>query len=116
MPGAVRVVNGPYNTAGMHMHGIDFDAQRIADFCRRHGVARLPLFGSILRDDFRPESDIDVLVEFEPGARVTLFTLGGMQQELSVMLGREVDLKEPEFLSRLFRQRVLSEAVVQYAA
>jgi predicted nucleotidyltransferase len=86
----------------------------IADFCQRHHVRKLALFGSILRDDFRPDSDVDVLVEFEPGARISLFDAGGMQVELSEMLGREVDLKTAEDLSRYFRQKVLDMAEVIY--
>lgn len=98
----------------MTYHGIEFDPDRIAAFCRRHGIAKLSLFGSILRDDFRPDSDIDVLVEFPPGARVSLFELGGMLLELTEMLGRTVDLKTPGFIAEPILQRVLSEAKVQY--
>jgi predicted nucleotidyltransferase len=100
----------------VQLHGINFDPDHIAAFCRRHGVARLSLFGSILRDDFGPESDVDVLVEFLPNASPSLFDMGRMQQELVEMLGRGVDLKTPDFLSRYFRNRVMREAVVQYAA
>lgn len=88
----------------------------LADICRRHGVWRLSLFGSVLREDFGPESDIDVLVEFPEGQSPSLLELGGLQQELSCLLGREVDLKTPEFLSRYFRDKVIAEAVLQYAA
>ncbi len=97
-------------------HGIDFEPGKIAEFCRSHGVQRLSLFGSILRKDFGPDSDIDVLVEFAPGQTPSLLDLGGMQVELSQMLGREVDLKTPGFLSRRIRQTVAQEAQVQYAA
>jgi uncharacterized protein len=100
----------------MTLHAIDFDQTKIADFCRRHGVRRLSIFGSVLRDDFRPDSDVDVLVEFDPEKTPSLLDLGGMQVELSEMLGREVDLKTPGFLSRRIRQQVISEARVQYAA
>jgi hypothetical protein len=99
----------------MVYHGIQFDRERLAEFCRRHGVAKLSLFGSILRDDFGPESDIDVLVEFR-GPTPSLFDLGGMQVELSELFGREVDLKTPGFISRHFRDQVLREARTQYAA
>ena len=94
-------------------HGIEIPSDRIAEFCRRHGIRRLALFGSILRDDFRPESDIDVLVEFEPGTRVGLrfFTI---ERELSDLLGRKVDLNTPGFLGKYYREEVLSEAEVQY--
>ncbi len=74
------------------------------------------MFGSVLRDDFGPESDVDVLVEFEPGARVGLITLAGMEIELSEMIGRKVDMRTAEDLSRYFRDEVLAEAEVQYAS
>ena len=100
----------------MTYHGIEFDREKLAAFCRRHNVTRLSLFGSILRDDFGPDSDIDVLVEFAPGARVSLFQLGGMLNELSEMLGRQVDLKTPGFIADRILRRVRQEAEVQYAA
>ena len=99
----------------MTLHGVHFDETKIAEFCRRHGIASLSLYGSVLRDDFGPDSDIDVLVEFPPGGTPSLLELGGMQVELSELLGREVDLKTPGFLSSLILERVLSERVVQYA-
>ena len=74
------------------------------------------MFGSVLRDDFGPESDVDVLVEFEPGARVGLIRLAGMEIELSEMIGREVDMRTAEDLSRYSRDEVLAEAEVQYAS
>lgn len=92
------------------------DPQRLAEFCRRHGVVRLSLYGSILRDDFGPDSDVDVLVEFPPGGTPSLLDLGGMQIELSELLEREVDLKTPGFLSPRILKQVLTERVVQYAA
>lgn len=76
----------------------------------------LALFGSILREDFNPESDIDVLVRFDPEYVPGLFTLVRMENELSETLGWRVDLRTPEDLSRYFRERVLAEAVVQYAS
>ena len=96
-------------------HGLKIPRDAIAQFCQRHGIRRLSLFGSILRDDFHPDSDIDVLVEFQAGARVGLrfFTV---ERELSGMLGRKVDLNTPGFLSKYFREEVLAEAVVQYDA
>lgn len=96
----------------MTYHGLEMPQERIAGFCRRHHIRRLALFGSILRDDFGPESDVDVLVEFEPGTRVGLsfFT---MQDELTTILGRQVDLNTPGFLSRYFRDEILSAAEVQ---
>jgi predicted nucleotidyltransferase len=98
----------------MSHHGIDFDSPKIAEFCRRYGIVRLSLFGSILRDDFGPESDVDVLVEF-PGMTPSLLDLGGMQQELSAIVGRTVDLKTWGFLSSRIRGRVERERQVQFA-
>ena len=94
-------------------HGIDIPRERIAEFCRRHHIRKLSLFGSILRDDFSPDSDIDVLVEFEPGAR-TGFAFFAMQEELSQILQRQVDLQTPNFLSPYFRQEVMQMADVCY--
>ena len=88
-------------------------SEKIAAFCRKHHIRKLALFGSVLRDDFRPDSDVDVLVEFEPG-HVPGFAFFSMQEELSELLGRRVDLNTPGFLSRYFRDRVLRQAVVQY--
>jgi predicted nucleotidyltransferase len=93
---------------------IEIPKERIAEFCRRHHIRRLSLFGSVLREDFRPESDVDVLVEFEPG-HVPGFAFFGMEEELSRILGRKVDLNTPNFLSRYFRNRVMEQAEVQYA-
>lgn len=99
------------------MKHIDVPRGRIAEFCRKHGIRRLAVFGSALRDDFGPDSDIDLLVEFEPDRIPTLFDIAGMEQELSALFGgRKVDLRTPEDLSRYFRQQVLAEAEVQYAA
>jgi predicted nucleotidyltransferase len=95
---------------------IDIPKDKIAAFCRTHHIRRLALFGSVLRDDFRPESDVDVLVEFEPGHPVGLIRLAGIERELSVLLGRKVDLNTAGFLSRYFRKKVLSEAEVCYVA
>jgi len=94
-------------------HGIAIPREQMAEFCRRNGIRRLALFGSVLRDDFRPESDIDVLVEFEPG-RTPGFAFFGLQDELSAMLGRTVDLNTPMCLSKYFREEVLREAEVLY--
>ncbi|MCA1811559.1 MAG: nucleotidyltransferase family protein [Halobacteriales archaeon] len=88
----------------------------MAEFCRRHHVKRLSLFGSVLRDDFRPASDVDVLVEFEKGARVGYFEMAEMEDELSGLVGgRRIDLREPEELSPYFRDEVLRHAEVQFA-
>ncbi|MBL0927810.1 MAG: nucleotidyltransferase family protein [Phycisphaerales bacterium] len=89
--------------------------EEIAAFCRRNGIARLSLFGSVLRDDFTPESDIDVLVEFEPG-RTPGLRFFALQDELSEMLGRTVDLNTPQCLSKYFRDEVLREARSLYVA
>jgi uncharacterized protein len=98
----------------IHTLPIDIPKNKIAEFCQRHHIYKLSLFGSVLRDDFRPESDIDFLVEFEPG-KTPGFAIVKMQLELSEMLnGREVDLRTPQELSRYFRDRVMAEAVVQY--
>jgi len=86
----------------------------ISQFCLRNHIRKLSVFGSALRDDFHPDSDIDVLVEFEDG-HVPGFALFGMEAELTNLLGRKVDLHTPNFLSRYFRDRVLKEAEVQYA-
>ncbi|HEV2854258.1 MAG TPA: nucleotidyltransferase family protein [Thermoanaerobaculia bacterium] len=89
---------------------------QIAEFCQRHHILKLALFGSILRDDFRPDSDIDVLVEFEPG-HVPGFGFIRLQDELSALFGgRPVDLVTPKFLNRRIRDEVLRSAEVQYAA
>jgi len=95
---------------------VSLDKEKIAAFCRKHRIRRLALFGSVLRDDFRPESDVDVLVEFEATARVGMIRLAGIEIELSELLGRRVDLNTPGFLSKYYRQRVLAEAEVQYDA
>ena len=95
---------------------IDIPKEKIAEFCRRNRIRRLALFGSVLRGDFRPDSDVDVLVEFEPGARVGMLRLAGMEIELSGLLGRKVDLNTPGFLCDYFRDQVLAEAEVQYDA
>jgi predicted nucleotidyltransferase len=98
----------------MMYHRIEISRERLAVFCRRNDIRRLSLFGSILRDDFRPDSDIDFLVEFEPGKTPSLMGMAGLEIELSEMLGRRVDLRTPEDLSRYFRKEVLERAVPQY--
>lgn len=94
---------------------IDIDRERLAEFCRRHRIRKLSLFGSVLREDFGSESDVDVLVESEPSHIPGLAFLS-MEEELSQILGRKVDLNTRGFLSPYFRDRVLSEAEVQYVA
>jgi uncharacterized protein len=93
---------------------LQISQDKIVEFCHRHRIRKLSLFGSVLRDDFSPESDIDVLVEFEPG-KTPGFAIVAMQQELSQLMGgRTIDLRTPHELSRYIRDRVLAEAVVQY--
>jgi hypothetical protein len=92
------------------------DKERIADFCRRHHITRLAIFGSALREDFRPDSDVDVLVDFEAGHVPGFFRLFDMEEELSALFdGRKVDLRTPQDLSRYLRDRVTAQAEVQYA-
>lgn len=90
------------------------DRQKIVELCRRYHIRRLAFFGSVLRNDFGPESDVDVLVEFEPGY-VPGLAFFSIEEELSRILGRKVDLNTPGFLSPYFRDQVLAEAEVQYA-
>jgi hypothetical protein len=89
---------------------IDIDRSEIEGFCRRNRIRRLALFGSVLREDFTADSDVDVLMEFEPDARVGLITLAGMENELSGLIGRRVDLNTAGCLSPHFRDEVLREA------
>ena len=94
---------------------IDIPKKRIAEFCRRHRIQSLSLFGSVLSDDFGPDSDVDVLIEFKPGTRIGLFRLTGLQFELAEILGRNVDLNTPGFISKYFRSKVLAEREIHYA-
>ena len=100
------------------MNGIHIEApkEKLAEFCKKHHIAMLSFFGSVLRDDFTPESDIDVLVQFEPGRAPGLIRLSGMEIELSNILGRKVDMNTPRSISGYFRDKVMREAMVQYAA
>ena len=86
----------------------------IQEFCRRNQIRRLSFFGSVLRDDFTAQSDVDVLVEFEPEARIGLITLSGMEIELTQILGRRVEIHTPRGLHPLFREEVLETAEVTY--
>jgi len=99
----------------MTYHGIDIPQERIAEFCRQNHIRRLALFGSILRDDFAANSDVDVLVEFEQGKTPGL-RFFGIQDDLGQLLGRRVDLNTPQCLSKYFRDRVIQEARVLYDA
>ena len=94
---------------------IDIPTDEIAAFCRRNHIHRLALFGSVLREDFRPDSDVDVLVEFEEG-HVPGLAFFALENELSEILGRRVELHTPNFLSPYFREQVLREAKVEYDA
>jgi len=95
---------------------IEIPKEQLAAFCRKHHIRRLAIFGSALRPDFGPQSDVDVLVEFEPDHVPGLFGIVRMEQELSTLFGgRKVDLRTKEDLSRYFRQRVVEEAELQYA-
>ncbi|MCX6675644.1 MAG: nucleotidyltransferase family protein [Methanothrix sp.] len=95
------------------MAHISVDREKIAEFCRRHHIRRLSLFGSVLREDFGPASDVDVLVEFEPGHTPGLVFFS-MEEELSQIIGRNVDLNTSGFLSPCFRYRIERESEVQY--
>ncbi len=95
------------------MFPIPVNRAKIAEFCRKHHIRRLAFFGSVLRDDFRPDSDVDVLVEFEPEHTPGL-AFFAMEDELSEILGRKVDLNTPNFLSPFFRAQVEAEAEAQY--
>ena len=96
---------------------VEVDEKRIRGFCQQHGICRLAFFGSVLREDFTAESDIDVLVEFEAGRTPSFFELFDMEEELSqLMQGRKVDLRTPEDLSPYFREEVLRTARLLYDA
>ena len=118
----LRVAEAPsqYNTMGKRLRerskNIVVPEDEIAEFCRRNHIRRLYLFGSVLRDDFRSDSDVDVLVEFEPSHVPGFFRLFDMEMELSTLFGgRKVDLRTPQDLSRYFRDEVLATAELHYA-
>jgi predicted nucleotidyltransferase len=93
---------------------VAFPREKIRGFCAHNHIRKLSLFGSVLTHRFGAGSDVDVLVEFEPGNVPGYFELVGMELELSEMLGRKVDLRTPEELSRYFRDEVVASAAVQY--
>jgi len=99
----------------MNAPQITVPRKKLAEFCRRNHIRRLAFFGSVLRDDFTPASDVDVLVEFQSGYTPGL-AFFSMQDELTVILGRKVDLNTPAFLSPYFREQVQREAVEYVAA
>jgi predicted nucleotidyltransferase len=95
--------------------GLQAQRERLAEICRRHHVRRLALFGSAVRGEFRSDSDVDVLVEFEPDKRPGMVGLHEFEQELSALYGgRRIDLVNPKYLNRRIRERVLAEAEVQF--
>ena len=100
--------SGPHNPG---LAAVEAARDEIVRFCGRHRIRRLSLFGSVIRDDFQPGSDIDVLVEFEPGSVPGFFEYVGMKEELSALLGLPVDFRTPKSLSPYFRDRVLREAL-----
>jgi len=98
-------------------HRLSIPSAVLARVCARHRIRRLSLFGSVLKGTERPDSDLDLLVEFEPGAKPTLLDMARIEEELSSLVGgRRVDLRTPRDLSRYFREEVLREAEVQYVA
>ena len=100
----------------MSWEGPSFEPQAVAEVCKRYQVQELAVFGSALRDDFRPESDIDVLVDFKPEASVGFLALAGLQVELAALFGRRVDLVPKRGLKPLIRDQVLSSARVFFRA
>jgi predicted nucleotidyltransferase len=95
---------------------VQIPKEMLDDFCRRRQIRKLSLFGSVLRSDFGPQSDVDVLVEFEPGTPVGYFELADMEAELSRLLGRKADIRTPAELSRYFRDDVVAAAETQYVS
>lgn len=91
-----------------------FPKEKVSEFCKQHHVIKLAFFGSVLREDFRPDSDIDMLVEFEAG-KVPGLAFFGMQDELTKLIGRKVDLHTPKSISKYYREQVLKEAQIVYA-
>ncbi len=101
----------------MSTAAIEIREEQIADFCRRNGIQKLSLFGSVLTSNFSSASDVDVLVEFESGRRVGYLGMAAMERELSALFdGRKIDLRTPAELSKYFRAEVMQSAAVQYAA
>lgn len=95
---------------------IRVDEKEIEGFCRRHHLTKLSFLGSVLTERFRPDSDVDVLFEYDPAHVPTLFDVAEMEEELSSILGRKTDMRTAEDISRLFRDEVVRTALVQYAA
>lgn len=99
----------------MKKTALDLPREKIAAFCKQNHIRKLSLFGSVLRDDFRPDSDIDFLVEFDPNHIPGLITLAGIELELTELLGRKSDLRTLQDLSQYFRRDVAESAEVLYA-
>ncbi|MCC6660549.1 MAG: nucleotidyltransferase domain-containing protein [Phycisphaerales bacterium] len=95
---------------------VTYDPARLRELCTRRRIRSIRVFGSVLRADFGPASDLDLLLEFEPGVDPDLFELGGMQQELSALFGRTVDLNTPDMFSPAKLGRVLANSALGYAA
>jgi hypothetical protein len=93
-----------------------FDSAKIAVFCQKHGIKKLSIFGSVAKGTFRPDSDVDVLIEFDPSIRIGLFGMTKLEMELTDIMGRKVDLVTTGGLKQLIKDTVLSEAEVLYAA
>lgn len=104
-----------YNAVMTQKINVEIPREKIMEFCRRNHITRLSLFGSALGGDFREDSDIDLLVEFNSNHIPGLIRLAGMEIELTEILGKKVDLRTPQDLSRYFRQEVVNNAEVQYA-
>lgn len=97
-------------------HGIEIPREALARYCRANGIRRLAIFGSLLRDDFTPDSDVDMLVEFHEDVRVGYFGMARLTRELSTLLGHRVDLRTAAELHPAFREEVLREAKDEYVA
>ena len=95
---------------------LNVSKKQLAEFCKKNHITKLSLFGSALRDDFRQDSDVDMLVEFGPEAHVGLIGFAGLELELSEIIGRKVDLNTPASISKYYREKVLAETEVHYDA
>jgi predicted nucleotidyltransferase len=98
----------------MKQRRINLTEEQLADFCKKNHIKKLAFYGSVLRDDFSPDSDVDILVEFEPNQPIGLMEFVKMERELSELIGRQVDLRTPQDLSRYFRDKVIAAAEVLY--
>jgi len=98
----------------MNNERINITQEKIINFCQRNQIRKFALYGSVLRDDFRPDSDIDILIELEPYHQVGLMQMAKMEIELSKLMGRKVDLRTPQDLSKYFRDKVMTTAKILY--